>query len=262
MKNNCVDHDTFLCVGIDPTIPSVKQLYANAANKLYDFCKAVIDVTAAHCCAVKMNHAFFSALGQEQVLASLIYWVHQEYPQTPVILDAKRNDIGSSAERYAYEAFHRYGADAVTVNAYMGWDTIDPFLSYADRGVIVLCRTSNPGANWIQGASEPNSVYLRIAEHVQRLKLDNLMLVVGATHLDALARVREVAPDVCLLIPGVGAQGGNVAEVLRVARREDGLGIVVNCSRAIMQQETEPALYLEKVAQSARYWSRELAVGT
>ena len=252
--------NSFLCVGIDPTPALVEQLYPQTADRFLDFCKSIVEIVAPYCCALKTNHAFFGAVGQEQQLATFIRWVHAEYPGLPVILDAKRNDIGSSSARYAYEAFHRFEADAVTVNAFMGWDTVEPFLSYEEKGVFILCRTSNPGSNWIQTLGEPEPVYLRIANHVQRLARENTMLVVGATHLDALERVRQTAPDVWLLIPGVGAQGGDTAEVRRLARRQDGLGIVVNCSRGITQHDVSAEMYLHEVEQSAVFWNRALVV--
>jgi orotidine-5'-phosphate decarboxylase len=162
--------------------------------------------------------------------------VHQQHPGVPVILDAKRGDIGETAERYAVEAFERYGADAVTVNAYLGQESVEPFLAYADRGVVVLCRTSNPDSGWLQCYPAEQPVYLRIAARPGRWnRHGNLMLVAGATYADDLRRIRAAVGDMPLLVPGIGAQGGDLPAVMAMpASTAAGWGLVINASRSVL----------------------------
>ncbi len=201
------------------------------------FCRGVIDATADRVCAFKPQIAHFAALGCESVLMDLIAHIHTRYPDVPVILDAKRGDIGSTAERYAIEAFERYDADAVTVNPWLGAEGLQPFLDYTDRGTIVLCRTSNADSAWLQtdpaGLDHP---YLRIARASRDWNTrGNVLLVAGATYPDELGAIRDAAgDDVGLLVPGVGAQGGDLAAVFRQGASTDGFGLVVNSSRAII----------------------------
>jgi orotidine-5'-phosphate decarboxylase len=197
----------------------------------------VADATADLVCAFKPQFAHFAAAGAEDQLAALIAHLHDAHPAVPVILDAKRADIGSTAERYAVEVFDRYGADAVTVNPYLGGDALAPFLARADRGVFVLCRTSNPGGADLQSLIVEGSP---LHEHVaRRVAADwnphgQTGLVVGATVPGDLARVRAVVGDLPILVPGVGAQGGDAADAVRAGATADGTGLVVSSARAIL----------------------------
>ena len=223
----------FLCVGLDPDLARVRELLPGSQRPILDFCRAIVDVTADIACAFKPQIAFFSACGAEHELEALVAYIHTTYPGIPVILDAKRGDIGSSAEQYAREAFERYDADAVTVNPYLGWEGIVPYRRYGGRGVALVCRTSNPDSGWLQDHPPEDPMYLRIARAARERDEGDLMLVVGAPYPDQLAAVREAAGDLPLLVPGVGAQGGDPAAVRRCVA-SDGRGLVVSASRSII----------------------------
>ena len=223
----------FLCVGLDPDLERVQELMPGRERPILDFCCAIVDVTADLVCAYKPQIAFFSACGAERDLEALIAYIHASYPGVPVILDAKRGDMGSTAEQYAREAFERYDADCVTVNPYLGWESIAPYRSYGGRGVALVCRTSNPDSGWLQEFPREDPMYLRIARAAAERDEGDLMLVVGATYPDQLAAVREAAGDLPLLVPGVGAQGGDPAAVRRCAA-SNGRGLVVSASRSII----------------------------
>ncbi len=254
--------DSLLCVGLDPDPARLPSALAGRGDATFAFCREIVDATAEHVCAFKPQIAYFASQRAEDQLEALIAHIHQRHPGIPVILDAKRGDIGSTAEHYAREAFERYRADAVTVNPYMGFDSIEPYLGYGDRGVILLCRTSNaggsdlqsllvtdpgenPGHEAVAAAVEPatgrgEAVAERLYERVARLaarrwnRNGQLGLVVGATFPEELRRVREIAPELPLLVPGIGAQGGDVDATVSAGATRDGLGIIVNSSRAIL----------------------------
>lgn len=240
--------DAFLCVGLDPSPDRLPgHLLADAAAArpgspeltaaVAEFCRGIVDSTAALVCAYKPQIAHFAALGCEAVLMELIDYIHASYPSVPVILDAKRGDIGTTAQRYAIEAFERYDADAVTVNPWLGAEGLKPFFAYADRGTVVLCRTSNPDSAWLQTDPAGNDhPYLRIAREARQWNTaGNVLLVAGATYPEELGAIREAAgDDVALLVPGVGAQGGDLAAVFRQGADSRGFGLVVNSSRAII----------------------------
>ena len=223
----------FLCVGLDPDLARVRALLPDSERPILDFCRGIVDVTADLACAFKPQIAFFSACGAEHDLEALVAYIHEAYPGIPVLLDAKRGDIGSSAEQYAREAFERYGADAVTVNPYLGWEGIAPYRRYGGRGVALVCRTSNPDSDWLQEYPPQDPLYLRVARAAAERDEGDLMLVVGAPYPDQLAAVREAAGDLPLLVPGVGAQGGDPAAVRRCVA-SDGRGLVVSVSRSII----------------------------
>ena len=236
---------SMLCVGLDPEPTKFPGRYKGDANKIYDFCAAIVDATADLAIAFKPQIAYFAAHRAEGQLERLMTHMRRVAPQVPIILDAKRGDIGSTAEQYAIEAFERYGADAVTLSSFMGWDSVAPYLKYHDKGAFLLCRTSNPGGDDLQNqrlASIDGQPLLY--EHVAQLAQGpwnlngQLGLVVGATYPKEIERVRELAPTLPLLIPGVGAQGGDaVATVKAGLRVADGATtgpIIVNSSRAIL----------------------------
>lgn len=228
-----------LCIGLDPDVQRLPAGLASDAKGVYTFCAAIIEATADVACAFKPNIAFFEALGIPgiETLQRLLKSPHT----VPFLLDAKRGDIGSTAEAYAQAIFGELGADAVTLSPYLGGDSLAPFLAYADRGCFVLCKTSNPGSADIQDldvGGEP--LYMRVAQHaVQHWNTNhNLGLVVGATHPTALARVRAACPNLPLLIPGVGAQGGDLAASVGAASDAHGGGMLINASRSILYADS------------------------
>ena len=229
-------HASMLCVGLDPEPTKFPLDWRGDERRIFDFCAAIVDATADRVCAYKPQIAHFAAARAEEQLERLVAHIHERAPGVPVILDAKRGDIGSTAAMYAREAFVRYRADALTLSPFMGLDSLEPYSAlaeggaYAGKGLILLCRTSNPGGG------EP--LFERVARLAatawpQRLGGSELGLVVGATYPDEIARVRALAPTLPLLIPGVGAQGGDAAATVRAGWRAGG-PIVVNSSRAIL----------------------------
>ena len=231
-------HDSLLCVGLDPDPARFPAHLQGRPDAIFEFCKGIVEATADLVCCFKPQIAYFAAQRAEDQLEALIAHIHQRHPGLPVILDAKRGDIGSTAGQYAVEAFERFRADAITVNPYMGRDSIEPYLEYGGKGVILLCRTSNPGGSDLQfldvGGGE------RLFERVARLVADewnasgNCGLVVGATFPNEIARVRELVGDVPLLVPGIGAQGGDIAATVAAGRSSAGTGLMINSSRAIL----------------------------
>jgi orotidine-5'-phosphate decarboxylase len=230
-------NDSLLCIGLDPEIERFPRHILAEASPIFHFNKSVIDATADLVCAYKLQFAHYAAYEAEDQLERSIEYIHRVYPDVPVILDAKRGDVGNTAERYAIEAFERYGADAVTVNPYLGGEALEPFLRHADRGVIVLCRTSNPGAGELQDLEVGGRpLYQVVAEFAARRwnSRGNCLLVVGATYPRELAEIRELVGDMPLLVPGVGAQGGDVAQVVRSGRTRAGTGLVISASRSVL----------------------------
>lgn len=229
--------DSLLCVGLDPEPAKFPAHLRDDPDAVFEFCRAIVDATADLVCAFKPQIAHFAALGAEDALARLIAHIHAAHPGVPVILDGKRGDIGSTARHYAAEAFDRYGADAATVNPYLGRDAAQPFLDRADKGVAVLCRTSNPGAGEFQDLIvDGRPLYRHVAERVARdwNGHGNCLLVVGATWPQELAEVRAAVGDMPLLVPGLGAQGGDVAAVLRHGATAEGAGLILSVSRAVL----------------------------
>jgi len=231
---------SLLCVGLDPEPARFPGGFKDDAARIYDFCARIVDATADLVIAFKPQIAYFAAHRAEAQLEKLMEHMRRNAPHVPVILDAKRGDIGSTAEQYALEAFERYGADAVTLSPFMGFDSVAPYLKHEGKGAFLLCRTSNPGGSDLQGqrlADIEGQPFLY--EHVARLAQGpwnlngQLGLVVGATYPAEIERVRELAPTVPLLIPGVGAQGGDAVATVRAGWRADA-PIIVNSSRAII----------------------------
>ena len=229
--------NSLLCVGLDPDLQRIPDGLGQGNQRIFGFNRLIIDATAEYACAFKPQIAHYSAVGAEKELAQTIDYIRQHYPDIPVILDAKRGDIGSTAARYAEEAFGRYNAHAVTVNPYLGGDTLAPFLEFEDRGVIILCRTSNPGSGDLQsldvGGKSVSELVAQMATEKWN-RNNNISLVVGATYPEELAQIRGLVGDMTLLVPGIGAQGGDLKRVLRAGLLENGLGLVINSSRAIL----------------------------
>ena len=238
-------HQSLLCVGLDPDPAKLPGAWRGQPDRIFDFCARIVDATADLVIAFKPQIAYFAAHRAEAQLERLMDHMRANAPAVPIILDAKRGDIGSTAEQYAIEAFERYGADAVTLSPFMGFDSVQPYLAHAGKGAFLLCRTSNPGGDDLQSqrlASVPGQPLLY--EHVAQLAQGpwnvngQLGLVVGATYPAEIERVRQLAPTLPLLIPGVGAQGGDALATVRAGYRQHNGGtsgpIIVNSSRAIL----------------------------
>jgi len=255
-------NDSLVCVGLDPEPLKFPAHLRGRPDAIYEFCAAIVDATADLVCCYKPQIAHFAAQRAEDALERLIAYVHEKHPGVPVILDAKRGDIGSTAQHYASEAFERYGADAVTLNPYLGRDSVQPFLDRADKGVVLLCHTSNPGAADLQeltvrstdGSELP--LYQHVATSVARdwNTNGNCVLVVGATWPEQLAQVRALVGDMPILVPGVGAQGGDAEAVVRNGTTRRGDGLIISSSRAILYASggEDFASAARKAAQSLR----------
>jgi orotidine-5'-phosphate decarboxylase len=228
---------SLLCVGLDPDLNKLPADLASASLRLHQFDRRVIDATFDIAAAYKPQIAFYSALGAEDQLALSIRYIRERAPSALVILDAKRGDIGNTAEAYAREAFDRYGADAVTVNPYMGEDSVRPFLARRDRGALILCRTSNSGAADFQNLMlEGLPLYRHVARRATGPwnQFGNCMLVVGATAPAEMAELRAAHPDVTFLVPGIGAQSGDLQAVLAAGLDARGFGLLISASRSII----------------------------
>jgi orotidine-5'-phosphate decarboxylase len=267
LRNAERQNGSLLCVGLDPDPAKFPDRYRGDASKIYDFCASIVDATADLVIAFKPQIAYFAAHRAEAQLEQLMAHMRSTAPQVPIILDAKRGDIGSTAEQYAIEAFERYGADAVTLSPFMGFDSVQPYLKYHGKGAFLLCRTSNPGGDDLQNqrlSTVDGSPLLY--EHIAHLAQGSwnlngqLGLVVGATYPAEIERVRAVAPTLPLLIPGVGAQGGDAVATVkagwRSANGETTAPIVVNSSRAILYASS--AQDYAQAARSAAVRTRDL----
>jgi len=230
-------NDSQLCVGLDPDPAKFPAHLKGRDDAIFEFCKSIVDATADLVCSFKPQIAYFAARRAEDQLEALIAHIHERHPGIPVILDAKRGDIGSTAEQYAVEAFERFRADAVTVNPYMGRDSVEPYLAFPDKGVILLCRTSNAGGSDLQFLDIGGE---KLYERVARLAAEQwnttgqIGLVVGATFPAEIARVRAIVGDMPLLVPGIGAQGGDIEATVKAGRTAAGTGLMINSSRAIL----------------------------
>jgi orotidine-5'-phosphate decarboxylase len=243
-------NDSLLCVGLDPDPAKFPVAWRGDAGRIFDFCARIVDATKDLVIAFKPQIAYFAAQRAEEQLERLIAHIHRVAPQVPVILDAKRGDIGATAEQYAREAFERYRADALTLSPFMGFDSIEPYLRYDGKGLILLCRTSNPGGGDLQAqrlagdAAAPGEL---LFERIARLAAGEwnrggqLGLVVGATYPAEIERVRALAPTLPLLVPGIGAQGGDAAATVRAGWRGPAAAggasqgpIIVSSSRAVL----------------------------
>jgi orotidine-5'-phosphate decarboxylase len=236
---------SMLCVGLDPEPGKFPAGMKGDAGKIFDFCAQIVDATVDLAISFKPQIAYFAAHRAEHQLEKLMAHMRRNAPHVPVILDAKRGDIGATAEQYAIEAFERYGADAVTLSPFMGFDSVQPYLKHHGKGAFLLCRTSNPGGDDLQNqrlASVEGQPLLY--EHVAKLAQGpwnlngQLGLVVGATYPAEIERVRSLAPTLPLLIPGVGAQGGDAVATIKAGyRQSDGVttgAVIVSSSRAIL----------------------------
>ena len=242
---------SLLCVGLDPEPSKFPASMKGDASKIYDFCAQIVDATADLAISFKPQIAYFAAHRAEDQLEKLMAHMRRNAPHVPVILDAKRGDIGATAEQYAIEAFERYGADAVTLSPFMGFDSVQPYLKHHGKGAFLLCRTSNPGGDDLQNqrlASVQGQPLLY--EHIAKLAQGSwnvngqLGLVVGATYPAEIERVRSLAPTLPLLIPGVGAQGGDAVATIKAGYRQSNGAttgaVIVSSSRAILYASSGP----------------------
>ena len=252
---------SMLCIGFDPDPKRLPLSLQGKPEGIFEFCRDIADATADLVCAFKPQFAYFASQRAEAQLEKLIRHLKDKYPHIPVILDSKRGDIGSTADHYALEAFERYGADAITVNPYMGFDTIEPYLKHAGKGVIVLCRTSNPGGSDLQFLNispKGEPLYLHIAKlaATQWNSSGQIGLVVGATFPEEISKVRAIVGEMPLLIPGIGAQGGDIEATVKAGSipGKPGAGMIINSSRAILYASSgnDFALAARNVAQSTR----------
>jgi orotidine-5'-phosphate decarboxylase len=250
---------SLLCVGLDPDASALPTRFAREEDPIFALNREVIDATHDLACAYKPQIAFYSAVGAERALERTIAYVRERAPHAILILDAKRGDVGNTAAAYVREAFERYGADAVTVNPYIGGDSVRPFLADPARGAIVLCRTSNPSANDFQDLLvDGRPLYQRVAAHAAREwnAYGNLLFVVGATYPKEMAILRESHPEVPFLVPGIGSQGGDLAAVLAAGLDARKRGLIINSARGIMFAGDSQAI--RRAAQSLRDEINEL----
>lgn len=234
---------SMLCVGLDPDATRYPLTLQGDPDQVFVFCREIVDACAPFCAAFKPQFAYFAAQRAEPALERLCHYIRSHYSTHTLVLDAKRGDIGATASQYAVEAFERYGAHAVTVNPYMGRDSILPYLNSEEQGVFLLCRTSNAGGDELQnlrltGGNSKESVPL--FEHVAQLAQDSwnsngqLGLVVGATYPEELRRVRQLAPTLPFLVPGIGAQGGDIQATVQAGHDANGRGMLISVSRSIL----------------------------
>ena len=255
-------HRSQLCVGLDPDPARFPGALRGDAGRILDFCLAIVEATKDLVIAFKPQVAYFAAHRAEAQLERLIAAIHARAPGVPVILDAKRGDIGATAEQYAHEVFGRYGADAVTLSPFMGHDSIEPYTRHAGKGLILLCRTSNPGGDDLQ--NERLAGGQRLYERIARLAAGpwnaggQLGLVVGATYPEELRRVRELAPTLPILVPGIGAQGGDARATVEAGWRANG-PIIVSSSRAILYAGDDEATFAAAARRAAMATRDELA---
>lgn len=231
-------NQSMLTLGLDPDPKRFPAQLNTHPEPLYEFCRQMVDVCAPYTCAFKPQIAYFSSAAAEEQLHALCAYIKAHYPQHLLVLDAKRGDIGTTAEHYAREAFERYQADAVTINPYMGYDSVAPFLEWRQKGVFILCRTSNPGGSDLQflNLEDGTPLYVHVARMIaeQWNKHEQCGLVVGATYPNEIARIRKEIGDMPLLIPGIGAQGGDIYETVAAGQDSRGQGMLINSARAIL----------------------------
>ena len=239
-------NNSLVCVGLDPDFSKLKK-----GQSQFEFNKTIIDQTAGLVCAFKPQIAFYAAAGLKGLkdLKKTITYIHENYQNVPVILDAKRGDVGHTSEMYAKEVFDVYGSDAVTVSPYCGFDSIEPFFKRRDKGVIVLCRTSNPSAADLQDLKvDGKPLFIKVARKVVDWdkKYKNLLMVVGATYPNEMKKIREIASKMTFLVPGVGSQSGNLQNTLKNGLRKNGTGLIISSSRGIIYAQ-DPKLAAQEL---------------
>ena len=252
---------SLVCVGLDPDLDKIPSHLHGEPMPYFTFCREIVDATAPFVCAFKPQFAHFGAVGREAELAMLLDYIREQYPSLLTILDAKRGDVGSTAQFYAREAFERYNADAVTLNPYLGYESVAPYLSYEDRGIVVLCRTSNPDSDWLQNdAADEQPVFERVAQRVGTWNdKGQCMLVAGATYPQELARIRHLVGQMPLLVPGIGAQGGDLDAVLSHGLDANNEGLLISSSRGILYADGTQT-FAEGAAQAAQVLRDEINI--
>jgi orotidine-5'-phosphate decarboxylase len=233
------NNNSLLCVGLDTDLDKVPNHLKSEGNPLGAFNKAIIDATHDLVCAYKPNSAYYEALGERGMihLQKTIEYIHSTYPAIPVIVDAKRADIGSTSEQYARWVFDYLKADAITVNPYLGTDSVESFLKHKDKGIILLCRTSNKGATDFQDLQvEGEPLYMKVAKKIVEWDqaYGNCLMVVGATWPEQMKEIRDIAPDMNFLVPGIGTQGGDLEGTMKAGLRSDKAGLIINSGRSII----------------------------
>ena len=229
-------NQTLVCVGLDPDAERIPASVRGSKHPYFEFCRHIVDATAPYVCSFKPQFAHFAAVGREDELGMVLTYIAEHYPGHVTILDAKRGDIGSTAQFYAQEAYVRYAADAVTVNPFFGYDSIAPYLEFDGKGVVLLCRTSNAHSDWIQNdPTHATPVFKKIAQAAVEWNTDGqFALVTGATYPQELAAIRDVIGDMPLLVPGIGAQGGDLGQVLEAGLDQRSQGLMISSSRNII----------------------------
>jgi len=241
IRSASVKNKSFVCLGLDPDLSQIPSHLCSSRTPFFDFNKGIIEATADIVCAYKPQIAHYSAFGREIELEKTISFIKTHYPEIPVILDSKRGDIGSTAHFYAVEAFERYGADAVTLNPYLGFDSIEPFMLWEGKGLIILCKTSNKGSPLFQDLKTPDmELYLKVASEVKSWSgsgIGDFSIVVGASQPEILKAIRDIVGDMLFLVPGIGAQGGDLNSVMAEGRSKTKAGdpsMIINSSRGII----------------------------
>ncbi|EJL6549941.1 orotidine-5'-phosphate decarboxylase [Vibrio cholerae] len=257
LSNRIRNQKSFLCIGLDPDISLLSKY--DLSNDVFSYNKTIIDATHQYASAFKPQFAHYAAIGHEEQLRKTIEYIKSEYPDIPVILDSKRGDIGSTASKYAQESYERFNVDAVTLNPYMGLETLAPFYEYEDRGCIVLVKTSNPGSHDFQDLllKTGEKLYQSVARNVlETFSEDQTLFVVGATCPEELASLRQSHRNTPFLVPGFGAQGGDLESVIKLGMTTEGEGLLLNVSRGITEVKDidDFGQYIEQVATNAKTW--------
>lgn len=269
LEKSIQKNNSLLCIGLDTDISKIPKHLLKTKDHVFNFNKSIIDNTHDLVCCYKLNIAYYSSLGVYglQSLQKTIKYIHDHYTSIPVILDAKRGDIGNTSEQYAKEVFDVLDADAVTVNPYLGFDSLEPFLKRREKGVIILCRTSNLGASDFQdtqvaiethpkgGNRKFEPLYVKVAKKIVEWNKvhKNCLMVVGATWPNELKKIRSIAKDMFFLIPGVGAQGGDLKKTLELGLTKEKSGLIIHSARGIIYASTK-----EDFAKMARKKAQEL----
>jgi orotidine-5'-phosphate decarboxylase len=253
LKQAWTSSNSLVCVGLDPDITKIPARFAASSQPILDFNKEIIDATHDLVCAYKPQIAFYSAVGAEKQLELTIAYIRERAPNAIVILDSKRGDVGNTATAYAAEAFDRYKADAVTINPYMGEDSVRPFIKDAAHAAVVLCRTSNSGARDFQDLLiDGKPLYQHVAQRAASKwnELQNVLFVVGATYPEEMATLRNAHPEITFLVPGIGAQGGDLKATLDNGLDANKQGLLISSSRQIIFAGDQAAI--RKAAQTLR----------
>lgn len=245
IENSIRKNNSLLCIGLDPDTERIPSNILKEENSILKFNKTIVDSTHDLVCAYKPNIAYYSAQGSNGLksLQETIRYIHNNYTDIPVILDAKRADTGNTSEKYALELFKIFEADAITVNPYLGFDSIKPFLKYKDKGIIILCRTSNKGASDFQDLKiDGKPLYIKVAEKIKEwnLQYKNCLMVIGATWPQQLKEVRKVTDDIFFLVPGIGSQQGDLENTMKHGINKKGSGLIISASRSIIYASSQP----------------------